>query len=111
MKKKSFLVRTLIHWITPQLRFITHNTELWQYVEAHGYHVTPVHFYQPIPDTHELMQKFPERSETIGIDWNEGEQLKFLHDVFPRYASEYNTFDAEYNANNRPVALYQAKRK
>ncbi len=26
--------------------------EIWQ---EHGFHVTPVHFYQPIPDTRELV--------------------------------------------------------
>src|SRR5438128_592029 len=29
-------------------------SEYFRYWEAHGFHVTPVHFYQPIPDTRTL---------------------------------------------------------
>ena len=42
---------------------------LW---ERHGFHVTPVHFYQPIPDTRSLPESLWGRpSELVGVDMNQ----------------------------------------
>lgn len=101
MMLKKTLIRWLVYRITPFLRFITNNTELWHYVESQGYHVTPVHFYQPIPDTAQLRQHYPEPTSAMGIDWRKPEQLKFLQDVCPQYAEEYNKFDADYTRDDR----------
>lgn len=89
---KRWLVRQLVKWMTPKLRFIHHNPELWRYVESQGYHVTPVHFYQPIPDTRELDEMYRARSEAPGIDWQEQQQLRLVHEAFPQYAAEYTAF-------------------
>jgi hypothetical protein len=61
--------------------------------ERHGFHVTPVHFYQPIPDTQALPETLWNRpSELVGVDMNEPVQLDLLrlkpgvivhvHDIF-----------------------------
>jgi len=61
---------------------------LW---EEHGLHLTPVHFYQPIPDTRSLPDALWEKpSELPGIDMNEAKQLELLRDVFPRFRAEYD---------------------
>lgn len=65
------------------------NFDLWQ---ERGYHVTPVHFYHPIPDTRELRSHFPHRFALSGINLRADYQVSLLRDVFPQYAAEYNAF-------------------
>ncbi len=98
---KRWLLRQLVKWMTPKLRFIYHNPELWRYVESRGYHVTPVHFYQPIPDTRALDELYQARSDTPGIDWQEEGQLQLVAEAFPKYASEYATFHNSLRADGR----------
>ncbi len=91
-RMKAWLIKQLARWMTPRLRFIYHNPELWRYAESRGWHVTPAHFYQPIPDTSKLRRRA--RSQTIGVDWNETGQLELLRDIFPKYAAEHAAFYA-----------------
>ena len=89
---KQWLIKQLVKWMTPRLRFITHNPALWRYVESQGYHVTPVHFYQPIPDTQKLDETYRAESAMAGIEWHETAQLQLLSQSFPKYAAEYQEF-------------------
>lgn len=58
--------------------------------EEHGVHVTPVHFFQPIPDMRTLGDElWTKMSELPGIDLNEAGQLRLLRDAFPRFRQEY----------------------
>ncbi len=98
---KNWLIRLLVKWMTPRLRFIYHNPALWRYVESKGYHVTPVHFYQPIPDTQSLDEVYRPVSEMPGIEWNEAVQLRLLREVFPQYADEYRQFYRDFRADHR----------
>jgi hypothetical protein len=67
--------------------------ELFQNWEKHGFHVTPVHFYQPIPDTQSLPDTLWERpSELVGIDMNDAMQLDLLRNHFPRFREQYQHF-------------------
>jgi hypothetical protein len=67
--------------------------ELFQNWEKHGFHVTPVHFYQPIPDTQSLPETLWERpSELVGIDMNDAMQLDLLRNHFPRFRDQYQHF-------------------
>lgn len=60
---------------------------LW---EKSGVHVTPVHFYQPIPDLQNLSDKlWTGAQELPGIDLNDAMQLSLLCDIFPRFQAEY----------------------
>jgi hypothetical protein len=62
---------------------------LW---ERHGFHVTPVHFYQPIPDTRSLPETLWSRpSELIGIDMNQRAQLNLLR-TFSKFRDEFDRF-------------------
>ena len=64
--------------------------EIFPVWERHGFHVTPVHFYQPIPDTQSLPETLWDRpSELPGIDMNDSVQLDLLTKHFPRFRSEY----------------------
>lgn len=61
--------------------------------EQNGFHITPNHFYQPIPDTRMLKNDLWEKeSELVGIDMNVDFQLDLLRNVFPKYSEEYNKF-------------------
>ena len=71
---------------SPQFR------ELFRDWEQHGFHVTPVHFNQPIPDTRSLPETLWSRpSELVGIDMNEPTQRELLRS-FSRFRDEYQRF-------------------
>ena len=67
----------------------------FRFWEKVGFHLTPVHFYQPIPDTKELLldkKRIWLKSELVGINMNDNLQLEFLHKIFPKYYNEYVKF-------------------
>jgi hypothetical protein len=82
-----------------------HYFRLW---EKRGMHVTPVHFYSPIPDTRTLPEELWEhRSQVVGIELNVKSQLALLRDAFPVFRDEYDRFpfdptdkEYEYYFNN-----------
>src|SRR5215831_10480680 len=64
--------------------------------ERHGFHVTPVHFYQPIPDTQTLPESlWNQPSELAGIEMNDVMQLDLLRNHFPEFRHEYDQFPAQ----------------
>jgi len=64
--------------------------EIFPLWERHGFHVTPVHFYQPIPDTQNLPETLWNRaSQLAGIDLNDSVQLDLLTKHFPKFRDEY----------------------
>ena len=70
--------------------------EIFQTWERKGFHVTPVHFYQPIPDTQSLPETLWNRpSELAGIDMNESIQLDLLRKHFPKFRNEYEQFPTQ----------------
>lgn len=74
----------------------------WQRV---GVHITPVHFYQPIPDTRALDDSLWAReSELRGIEMNEAEQLQLLDVLAARYRPEYEALPR--TANGRLDQFY-----
>ena len=55
-----------------------------------GLHVTPVHFYSPIPDVSALNPAIYDRvGDCVGIDFDANSQLAMVRDLFPRYVNEY----------------------
>jgi predicted O-methyltransferase YrrM len=59
--------------------------------EEHGWHLTPNHFYSPVPDTRRLPDTlWQKESELPGIDMRDEEQLAFLHEVVERFGDELN---------------------
>lgn len=74
----------------------TEHRELFLNWERHGFHVTPVHFYEPIPDTQSLPEKlWSQPSELVGIDMNDATQLELLRNSFSKFRQEYETIPAE----------------
>ena len=74
----------------------TEHRELFLNWERHGFHVTPVHFYEPIPDTQSLPETlWSQPSELVGIDMNDSMQLDLLRNHFSKFRGEYETIPAE----------------
>lgn len=87
---KAYL-RALAARLTAYLLRKTYNADHFRYWERQGYHVTPVHFYQPIPNTAELAQRYPPKSDLIGVRWNADGQLALLEQL-RAYAPETERF-------------------
>lgn len=70
--------------------------EMFPVWEQHGFHVTPVHFYQPIPDTRELPETlWKQPSDLVGINMNDAMQLDLLRNHFTKFQEECSKFPAE----------------
>jgi len=73
----------------------TERRELFLNWERHGFHVTPVHFYEPIPDTQSLPETlWSQPSELVGINMNDSIQLELLSH-FAKLRDEYNKLPLE----------------
>jgi len=82
--------------VMPRCLQSTEHPELFLDWERHGFHVTPVHFYEPIPDTRSLPETlWSQPSELVGIDMNDSVQLDLLRNHFPKFHDEYENFPAE----------------
>jgi len=91
---KSYIHRAIAHLVAVVLRkgavYYPDNFRLW---ESKGYHITPVDFYYPVPDTRELMKNHPRPNRTVpGIDFRPEFQHQFLTEIAPQFAHEYNAF-------------------
>jgi len=74
----------------------TERRELFLNWERHGFHVTPVHFYEPIPDTQSLPETlWSQPSELVGIDMNDSIQLELLQNHFSKFRDEYENLPVE----------------
>ena len=63
---------------------------LFPLYERRGFHITPNHFYQPIPDTGTLPEAlWQEPSELVGVDLREAAQLELLERLSGKYRAEY----------------------
>ena len=64
--------------------------ELFRRWERRGFHVTPVHFYKPIPDTQSLPETlWTHPSDLAGVEMNETTQLELLREYIPKFRDEY----------------------
>jgi hypothetical protein len=75
---------------------------LW---ERLGVHVTPVHFYQPIPDTRELDRGlWQRRSAMPGVEIDDAAMLRLLEGFHCDFRSEYGALPMKQTAD--PLAYY-----
>ena len=97
-------VSQFIAAVTPRCLRSKKIHEIFPLWEQHGFHVTPVHFYQPIPDTQSLSEALWDRpSELVGIDMNESMQLDLLRQ-FPKFRHECEQLPTE--PTEKPTRFY-----
>ena len=88
--------------VMPRCLKSAESRELFLNWEKHGFHVTPAHFYAPIPDTQSLPETlWSKPGELVGIDMNESMQLDLLRNHFPRFRDEYENFPPELSLTER----------
>ena len=88
---KQVTHRAAAHLVGAALRSgAVYNSENFKLWEKRGYHITPLHFYSPIPDTRELEKRVFKPSACPGIDFRAESQLRLMKDDFTRFAPEYN---------------------
>ena len=92
------VARLIGHW----LRHTKTARRLFPLWEQHGFHVTPAHFYQPIPELRTLRPSLWEKpSDAVGIDFREAAQLALLREL-GAYTHELD--DVPFEAPKRPEA-------
>lgn len=78
---------------------------LFALFEGLGVHVTPIHYYQPIPDTKTLSPAiWQKRNALAGIDMRESSQLELLDSLSGTYKAEYDALPGD--ATSDPRAFY-----
>jgi predicted O-methyltransferase YrrM len=87
-RAKDLIARTVAALVPPTVFRDARYFNLWQ---SKGYHITPVHFYEPIPDTRTLRDTIWSRtSEMVGVEMNEAAQLALLEQFAARFKAEYD---------------------
>lgn len=84
---------SLIARLLPHYLLSSNYSNYFSFWEQRGIHITPNHFYQPIPDTRMLKETlWTQLSELSGVDMNIDEQAELLLKVFPQFKPEYDRF-------------------
>ena len=98
------IVKAITRIVTPFLQGSNYQ-KYFRLFEAEGIHLTPVHFYVPIPDSRTLGDDlFKIDSELPGIAMNDKVQLDLLKKQFPGFREEYNRIP--HDATGDPCAYY-----
>lgn len=90
---RDAIAHTLARVVPPGIFRDRRYFQLWQ---ARGYHITPVHYYDPVPDTRTLRDElWTKPSELVGVDTDESRQLEILSEFCARYKSEYEELEPD----------------
>lgn len=85
-------------------KFLKKTFPFWQML---GFHITPVHFYEPIPDTRKLKDNLWEKhSQLIGIDMNEKKQQELLAYFTSNFKRDCENFPKEKTQIQMPYQYY-----
>ena len=88
-RAKQFARDLTARAIAPLLRRLAHDPRYFELWESHGFHVTAVHYDQPIPDTRALALSLWDRVNDLpGIDMREGQQKRLLSEIVARFKDE-----------------------
>lgn len=83
-------------------KFIKKTFPFWQML---GFHITPNHFEEPIPDTRTLKDNlWQKHSQLVGIDMNEKKQFELLSYFISKFKREYEDFPK--NKTSIPYQYY-----
>jgi hypothetical protein len=91
LRKAKRIYARLLSRLVP--RSIYADPELFDLWESRGFHLTPAHFYQPIPDTRRFPRDvFARETPMHGIDLHMDGQLAMLERFAAAYRQEYEAF-------------------
>jgi len=75
------------------IRRLIDSNKVFSFLQKLGYHITPNHFYYPIPDTTKLRDNlWSKHSDLAGISVNESRQLELLSLFEAGFKNEYEQF-------------------
>lgn len=104
-KVKDALVYCISRCLTKRFGEMLCHERYFKVWENRGIHITPVHYYQPIPDTGTLESySWACRSDMAGIDMNVQEQLQILAQFSSEFKSEYEALPRQKTAD--PFEFY-----
>jgi hypothetical protein len=90
---KDNFVRAISLLLTKRVRHMLCHEPYFSIWEEKGIHITPVHYYQPIPDTRNLDDNLWVKGfDLIGIDMNDVDLINRLSMFASKYKSEYDLF-------------------
>jgi len=99
---KEMCAKIVANLLPPRLMRAKRFFSLW---ERRGYHVTPVHYHELIPDTREFADELWSRQSALaGIDMREPFQLELLRRFASQYKGEYDGFP--YAPTQTPYDFY-----
>jgi predicted O-methyltransferase YrrM len=89
-RAKQFTRDLTARAIAPLLRRLAHDPKYFELWQSYGFHVTTVHYDQPIPDTRGLPVSLWHRvSDLPGVDMREEQQKQLLSEIVTRFKDEY----------------------
>src|SRR5450759_2227782 len=102
LRLKKALAYIISYLLPPFIMRSKDNFSLW---EAKGYHVTPVHFYEPIPELRSLDSRlWNHRPEIPGVNLNPTSQIEMLDSFASHFGIEYDQFPK--GKTNNPLEYY-----
>lgn len=102
----------LLDALKPYFGNVPSAREHFALAQERGLHITPVHFYSPVPDTSKLPpQTWTTPSDMPGVDMDEPGQLELLETIFAKYHEDFSAFplkgtgdDLEFSFENDQVS-------
>lgn len=89
-RAKQFARDLAARAMAPLLRRLAPDPKYFELWQRHGFHVTQVHYYQPIPDTRDLPISLWNRlSDLPGVDIREEQQKELLAEIVSKFKDEY----------------------
>lgn len=90
-------LRAALARLTSKLaRGLLTDPRFFELYQSEGYHVTPVHFYYPLPDTRELSEGlWTRRSDLVGLRLNEPDQIAWLQSLPAHLGQECGSLETD----------------
>lgn len=81
----------MLDWFKRQVHFVLLTNKAFRFFRWFGVHVTPVHFYSPVPDIREISPAVGEHPlSLVGVEMNPAGHRHLLENIFPIYQPECN---------------------
>jgi predicted O-methyltransferase YrrM len=89
-RAKQFARDLTVRAIAPVLRRLAHDPKYFELWQSRGFHITGIHYYEPIPDTRSLpVSLWDQVRDLPGVDMREEQQKQLLSAIVARFKDEY----------------------